>query len=530
VPLLDSDRTLRRHYYDEQYTNLAWQAAALINSAPPDRARPRWINYYGPSGSIRHLSYYQALEPGLVSNQDISNKVVFVGEGAPIIDYHGTKSTDLHKTPYTRWSSVTFPGVEIQATAFLNLVRHEWLSRLPLTLEMSLIFIGALGLAFALPMFQLPTAVSLAAACSLAVAALATLLAQYWHGWFCWTVISFVEAPAAVCWLALSLVHQRVSPISPVPTRTSSSDSPTVEMFPGPQHAATGNSSSPKLPAKTLAQGTFDVPDHELLRAFGKGSYGEVWLARTTFGTHRAVKIVFRNAFETDEPFEREFRGIQSFEPISRSHEGFVDILQVGRRDDAGYFYYVMELADSLQPGFEKNPDLYVPRTLGRELSSRQKIPCEETVRIGLQLAEALDTLHKSRLVHRDIKPSNIIFVKGTAKLADIGLVANLDEAKSFVGTEGFMPPEGPGSTQADIYSLGKVLYEIALGRDRNRFPEIPTAFAGEPEREQLLELLKILSKACDPSIKRRYETAEKMGAALKRLATRLRSQRKKQN
>jgi len=37
---------------------------------------------------------------------------------------------------------------------------------------------------------------------------------------------------------------------------------------------------------------------------------------------------------------------MQKFEPISRSHEGFVDILQIGRNDEAGYFYYVMELAD----------------------------------------------------------------------------------------------------------------------------------------------------------------------------------------
>ena len=44
--------------------------------------------------------------------------------------------------------------------------------------------------------------------------------------------------------------------------------------------------------------------------------------------------------------FEREFKGLQKFEPISRSHDGFVDILQLGRNDPAGYFYYVMELAD----------------------------------------------------------------------------------------------------------------------------------------------------------------------------------------
>src|SRR3989442_2942880 len=79
------------------------------------------------------------------------------------------------------------------------------------------------------------------------------------------------------------------------------------------------------------------VPDHELFRRIGEGSYGEVWLARNKLGTLRAVKIVYRRTFEDARPFEREFRGIQKFEPISRSHDGLVDILQVGGTEE--YFY-----------------------------------------------------------------------------------------------------------------------------------------------------------------------------------------------
>ena len=88
------------------------------------------------------------------------------------------------------------------------------------------------------------------------------------------------------------------------------------------------------------------IPDHELICRIGQGSYGDVWLARTTLGTYRAVKIVYRESFEQERPFEREFEGIQKFEPISRTHESQLNILQVGRNDEAGYFYYVMELAD----------------------------------------------------------------------------------------------------------------------------------------------------------------------------------------
>src|SRR2546425_9641867 len=83
------------------------------------------------------------------------------------------------------------------------------------------------------------------------------------------------------------------------------------------------------------------IPDHTLLRCIGRGSYGEVWLARNVMGTYRAVKIIDRRKFKDSRPFDREFHGIKKFEPISRSHDGLVDILQVGRNDAAEYFYYV---------------------------------------------------------------------------------------------------------------------------------------------------------------------------------------------
>jgi serine/threonine protein kinase len=109
------------------------------------------------------------------------------------------------------------------------------------------------------------------------------------------------------------------------------------------------------------------VPDHELVRQIGSGSSGQVWLATNALGTYRAIKVVHARAFRHRRPFEREFDGILKFEPLSRSHDGLVDILQVGFSQAEGYFYCVMELADDATCGQQISPRIYLPRTLAQD-------------------------------------------------------------------------------------------------------------------------------------------------------------------
>ena len=270
-----------------------------------------------------------------------------------------------------------------------------------------------------------------------------------------------------------------------------------------------GASNPPPLPPPR-------VPDHELLRRIGRGAYGEVWLARSVTGAYRAVKVVHRQSFDHDRPFEREFEGILKFEPISRTDDSQVDILHVGRSDDC--FYYVMELADDQATGGQINPDNYTPRTLKSDLLFHGRLSFEESVRIGVALTTALEHLHENGLVHRDVKPSNIIFVNGVPKLADIGLVTGVEATRSYVGTEGFAAPEGPGTPQGDLYSLGKVLYEAATGKDRQEFPELPTQLRELPDRDGLMELNAVIAKACRHDPKDRYRSAAAMRADLELL------------
>lgn len=257
------------------------------------------------------------------------------------------------------------------------------------------------------------------------------------------------------------------------------------------------------------------IPDHEMLAVIGRGAYGEIWLARSLTGALRAVKVVYRDTFESERAFNREFAGMSAFEPISRAHDGFVDILHVGRSLSGGFFYYVMELADDQVSGAEIEITRYVPKTLKAKAGAA--LPADECLRLGLLLADALGALHREGLAHRDIKPSNIIFVKGVPKLADIGLVATSGQ-QSYVGTEGYVPPEGPGTPQADIYSLGKVLYEISMGKDRLDFPELSSNLDEREDKARLLQLNEVLLKACAHNPARRYGTADELRRDLARV------------
>ena len=251
------------------------------------------------------------------------------------------------------------------------------------------------------------------------------------------------------------------------------------------------------------------IPDYELVRVIGRGSYGDVWLARSLTGTFRAIKIVWLDRFSDSQPFDREFRGLTEFAAISLVDARQLALLHVGRNDAGGFFYYVMELADDIANGRKIDPDTYLPHTLSELKKRRGRLPAAECVAIGVELAQGLAYLHDSKLVHRDVKPSNVIFVGGLPKLADIGLVSAAEQARTFVGTEGFVPLEGPGMPAADVFSLGKVLYELSTGLDRKDFPRLPPDVEKIADHRAFLELNEVVLRACEPDLARRYPNAK---------------------
>lgn len=246
-----------------------------------------------------------------------------------------------------------------------------------------------------------------------------------------------------------------------------------------------------------------------------------MWLAEAVTGALRAVKIVYREDFSDERTFEREFEGILKFEPISRDHPGLVHILHVGRSEgEEPFYYYVMELGDDAHEPGVFNAVEYTPRTIRTDSLNQPDEPLDTAfvIETGRRLAEALGHLHDRGLTHRDVKPSNVIFVEGKAKLADIGLVAALNQ-RTFVGTEGFVPPEGPGSAAADVYSLGKVLYEMATGMDRLQFPELPVGGVPAEQRKSWIRLNRVICDVCEPRVERRkIQSARALAAAMSSL------------
>ncbi|HWC61448.1 MAG TPA: serine/threonine-protein kinase [Verrucomicrobiae bacterium] len=493
-----------------QFFSLPWEAA-LLQGAKLDNNEPRerWLRYYH-EGVWARISYRDALEK---SPAWFREKIVFIG-GQPQFTAPDKMEDDKFRTPFTRWTSESSGGVDINITAFLNLINGEWLERPPFWAEGVVVALAGIllggGLCKLRPLPAWWTAV--------AVAVVVTLGSVSWsyfgNHWFPWLVIAAGQVPVAFVWAVFMPAFHRVEETLTIAT--------VVKQLRSGQTVQTG----PKPPTKTPADELPDTPDYELFDPpFGEGAYGKVWVVRNAVNQLQALKVIYLSKFDNNtDPFDREFNGISRYKPISDKHPGLLRVDFVTRKRE-GYFYYVMELGDSMVPGWERDPAKYKPRDLARVRSEapNRRLPVSECIRIGVALSDALEFLHQQGLTHRDIKPQNIIFVKGQPKLADVGLTAEIrpaDAERTFVGTPGYMPPppERPGTAQADIYALGMVLYVTSTGRAPTLFPEIATTLIQDPATVDFLPFNNVILKACDPDCARRYQSAAEMREALKEL------------
>jgi len=255
-----------------------------------------------------------------------------------------------------------------------------------------------------------------------------------------------------------------------------------------------------------------NIPNYKLIKLIGEGSFGQVWVAMDATDSPCAIKIIYKRKSKKD-LFWKEFEGVKNYLPISRSNLGLVTILHVGKSEDDSFYYYTMELADDLHSNENENWQSYEAKSLSSYIKTTDS-PCnlDEFGEIALNLSNGLGHLHTNGLVHRDIKPSNVIFVNGIPKLADVGLVSIGSDASTFIGTTGYIPPEGPGTPQADIYAIGKTLYELLTGNHIGAFPELPTqVYKNKGKLNAFSEFNKIIANCTSPDFRERFENGNKL-------------------
>lgn len=204
---------------------------------------------------------------------------------------------------------------------------------------------------------------------------------------------------------------------------------------------------------------------YEIESLIGQGGMGAVWRARHALtGRKLAIKALDESYAENPSVvrrFGREARAASACQ-----HPGIVEVLDLDRTEDDVPFL-VMEFLEG--------------ENLARKIERRGRLTEEEVVDLGTQLLEALEAAHGHGIIHRDLKPENIYIVpagqRGEAvKILDFGIshmsdeeAAKLTMTGSVLGTPHYMSPEqAMGETEvdhrADLYAVGVVLYECAVG------------------------------------------------------------------
>jgi len=273
---------------------------------------------------------------------------------------------------------------------------------------------------------------------------------------------------------------------------------------------------------------------YEIQSALGAGGMGEVYRARDTrLERDVAVKVLPANLSSDPSLRQRLEREAKAVSKLSHPH--ICTLHDVGHQD--GVDFLVMELVEgeTLEHRLMKGP-----------------LPPEQTIRIAMQIADALARAHKLGIVHRDLKPANVMLTKTGAKLMDFGLAKHsgpaplaaaltemtMEQAKltsegMLVGTFQYMAPEQlegkEADARADIFALGELVYEMTTGKPafsgKSRANLIAAILTTEPPPIESLQpmtpvpLSRIVKKCLAKDPDERWQSASDLAAELKWIA-----------
>jgi hypothetical protein len=210
----------------------------------------------------------------------------------------------------------------------------------------------------------------------------------------------------------------------------------------------------PNCGEKTRAERTFD--HFVLLETLGVGGMGTVYKARDTLLDRFVALKLLRGDLSGESDHASRLQQ-EARVAASINHPNVIQVFSSGI--DHGQFYVVMELVNR--------------GNLDDLIEQRNRLPEEEVLESGIQVAKGLRAAHRQGLIHRDVKPANILFIdEQTAKISDFGLASAAAEGAKrdeIWGTPYYVAPErlnnGPEDFRTDIYSLGATLFHAVAGK-----------------------------------------------------------------
>jgi serine/threonine-protein kinase len=266
---------------------------------------------------------------------------------------------------------------------------------------------------------------------------------------------------------------------------------------------------------------------YRVLRKLGGGGFGRVYLAEHV-GIRRfdAIKVL-HPAMECDEDVVKRFaREAHNAAQIKHPH---VAVIYDYGEYAPGSFFIAMEYVEG--------------NTLSQEVEARGRLPIDEALTIGTQIADALDAAHTGSIpvVHRDLKPDNIIIGRDRhdaprIKVVDFGIAKTTEATASRVsqsgivqGTPSYMSLEqlsgGAVDGRSDLFALGCILFEMIAGECPLKAQTLLTALRERMEdpiprlRERLGDVPPtvdgLIARAMGRSAHERFATAADMRAAL---------------
>ena len=192
----------------------------------------------------------------------------------------------------------------------------------------------------------------------------------------------------------------------------------------------------------------------QYLRHLGSGGFADVYLyEEQLLGRKVAVKVLLSGKLGADAL--RHFTNEANLMAQLSNHPSIVSVYSAGVSDD-GRPYLVME---------------YCSRPNLQARYRAQRFSEAEALRVGVQIAGAIETAHRAGILHRDIKPANILSTDyGRPALTDFGIAATTSSGVQTGMSVPWAPPEalaadGRGDERSDVYSLAATLYTLLAGR-----------------------------------------------------------------